>query len=185
MPSSAVLRPTAACADRGALFQSPLLEEPPRSGAPMSERRERATLLARAGQVCARCPLVADCLYDAVAVHDVNGYVAGTTETQRRQVRRLLGIVVEPESLDTVAGVVGARRQVDHDEVIRLRAAHPEESLDRLAQRLGCSLSTVKRHLRRERHQPASSRPTSARPSRAAVLRATAHVLGGSERIAA
>jgi hypothetical protein len=34
-----------------------------------------------------------------------------------------------------------------------LRAAHPDDSLEALAARLDCSLSTVKRHLRRARRE--------------------------------
>ena len=62
-----------------------------------------------------------------------------------------------PEDFDSLAGVVGGQRTVDHDEVVRLRRAHPDESLERIARRLGCSLSTVKRHLRRERNEPAAA----------------------------
>ena len=86
--------------------------------------------------------------------HDVAGYVGGTTPAQRARIRGRLRITVAPEDFDTLAGVTGGHRQVDHDEVVRLRHAHPDESLETLAHRLGCSLSTVKRHLRRERNQP-------------------------------
>lgn len=58
---------------------------------------------------------------------------------------------VEPEDLDTLAGVMRGGRQINHQEVLRLRQANPHESLEVLAMRLGCSLSTVKRHMRRAR----------------------------------
>jgi hypothetical protein len=87
--------------------------------------------------------------------YDVAGYVAGTTPPQRAQIRRRLHINVEPEDFDSLAGVTRRHRQVNHSEVVRLRNANPNESLETFAQRLGCSLSTVKRHLRRERRQPA------------------------------
>jgi AraC-like DNA-binding protein len=141
----------ARCLDQAETFQHPLLEDPPAGGAPAVTRRAYATLEHQAAETCRTCPLLAQCLYEAVVRHDVAGYAAGTTARQRVKIRALLGISVEPENLDTLAGIVGGNRPVDHDEVIRLRAANPGESLERLAQRLGCSLSTVKRHLRRER----------------------------------
>ena len=50
---------------------------------------------------------------------------------------------MEPENFDTLAGVTGRHHQVNHSEVVRLRHAKPDESLEMLAHRLGCSLSTV------------------------------------------
>ena len=83
-----------------------------------------------------------------------------------------------PEDFDTLAGVTGGHRQVDHDEVVRLRHAHPDESLETLAHRMGCSLSTVKRHLRRERRTP-SVRPVELpKPSPSQVLAVAAKVIG-------
>jgi hypothetical protein len=66
---------------------------------------------------------------------------------------------------------------VDHDEVVRLRAANPDESLERLAQRLGCSLSTVKRHLRQERGAVRTRKPPRPMPSMRHVLAAARRVL--------
>jgi hypothetical protein len=154
--------PVPSCATLPRLFQDPLLEEPPTTAAPVGERRRHQALVAEAQAVCHSCPLVAACLYRAVVEHDVTGYVAGTSARQRSEIRRRLAVVVPAEDFDTLAGVVGAHRQVDHAEVLRLRAAHPDESLDVLARRLGCSLSTVKRHLRRER--TATSTPETACP---------------------
>ena len=183
MPTSATLSPAAStrpvpgCVRAARVFQDPLLEEPPRASASRSERARYAELVAQAQGVCASCPLVRECLYAAVVEHDVVGFVGGTTVQQRLEIRRRLGVVVEPEDLDTLAGVVGGHRPVDHDEVVRLRRANPDESLETLARRLGCSLSTVKRHLRRERQQPAARRP-STRPLPGQVLQAAAAVLG-------
>jgi AraC-like DNA-binding protein len=173
-------RQRAACLDQAAVFQHPLLEEPPTSAATASERRDHRRLEQHAAESCRRCPLLADCLYDAVVRHDVAGYAGGTTARERARIRSALGIVVTPENLDTLAGVTGGSRPVDHDEVIRLRAANPDESLERLAQRLGCSLSTIKRHLRRERSGQAPVR-TGVRPmpSTAEVLLAASRVLDG------
>ena len=108
------------------------------------------------------------------------GYVGGTTPAERVRIRRALGITVTPEDFDTLAGVTGGHRQVDHDDVIRLRHAHPDESLETLARRLGCSLSTVKRHLRRERRIPGVRREEPPKPDMSAVLTAAAAVTGRS-----
>ncbi len=135
------------------------------------------------------CPLLTACLYRAVVDYDVAGFVAGTTQRQRGEIRARLGVEVEAEDFDSLAGVVGGQRSVDHDEVVRLRRTHPDESLERIARRLGCSLSTVKRHLRRERNEPAAvdGRGTT-RPTETAVRRVTAEILAensGSRRAAA
>jgi AraC-like DNA-binding protein len=145
---------TTGCATVPALFQDPLLEEPPASTAPADVIRRYAGLQRAAEQLCQACPLLQPCLFRAVAQHDVSGYVAGTTQRQRAVLRSRLGVVVEPEDLDTLAGVARTHRQVDHDEVVRLRRANPDETLEQLARRLGCSLSTVKRHLRNDRRTP-------------------------------
>jgi AraC-like DNA-binding protein len=150
VPSSDT-RTTAACVNYADVFQSPMLETPPPTGCSTDLRRQHAALERLAEEVCGSCPLRASCLYEAVVDHDVAGYVAGTTARQRHKIRDLLTIRVEPEDFDSIAGVTGRHRQVDHDEVVRLRHANPHESLERLARRLGCSLSTVKRHLRQER----------------------------------
>jgi hypothetical protein len=168
--------PVPSCATLPQLFQHPLLEEPPTASAPVAERRRHQALAAEARAACQTCPLVAACLYRAVVEHDVAGYVAGTSPRQRTEIRRRLGVVVLPEDLDTLAGVVGANRQLDHAEVLRLRAAHPDESLEVLAGRLGCSLSTVKRHLRRERTAPAAPKAVRPRPQLHQVLAAAAEV---------
>lgn len=173
-------RPLPACSGLPRLFQHPLLETPPRSGAPVRERRQHAALVAAANQVCRRYPLLADCLYSAVVEHDVTGYVAGTTARQRAEVRRRLDVVVAPEDFDTLAGVTGGNRQVDHEEVLRLRAAHPDESLEVLARRLGCSLSTVKRHLRRERRTPSAPRAGRPRSRLSQVLAVAVEVTAGT-----
>lgn len=141
----------AACIDNPALFQHELLEEPVKARQGTDAQRRQALLAARAAAVCAGCPLFTSCLYEAVVDHDVAGFVAGSTEAQRVQMRHALGVKVEPDDLDVLSGVVRGGRQINHDEVVRLRQANPHESLEVLAMRLGCSLSTVKRHMRRAR----------------------------------
>jgi len=142
-----------ACVAAKDLFQDPLVEEPPTSSAPAATRRRYAGMVRRAETICSDCPLMQACLYDAVVKYDVDGFCGGTTRKERHEMRTLLGVTVTPEDFDTLAGVTARHRQVDHDEVVRLRNANPHESLEMLAHRLGCSLSTVKRHLRKARNQ--------------------------------
>jgi hypothetical protein len=167
----------ARCIGLAAVFQDQLLEEPLRASAPGTVRRRQLALINTAQAACRDCPLIIDCLYRAVVEYDVAGYVAGTTPPQRAQIRRRLDITVEPEDFDTLAGVTRRHRQVNHSEVVRLRNANPNESLETLARRLGCSLSTVKRHLRRERRQPAA-RTAPPRPSVTEVVAVAAIVTG-------
>ncbi|HEY5979266.1 MAG TPA: WhiB family transcriptional regulator [Microlunatus sp.] len=179
----------AACAGYPEVFLAAALEAEPVASAPARVRRQYSALAAEASEVCAACPLLTACLYRAVVDHDVAGFVAGTTQRQRGEIRARLGVEVEPEDFDSLAGVVGGQRSVDHDEVVRLRRAHPDESLERIARRLGCSLSTVKRHLRQERNEPATvAHRRATRPTAATVRRAAAEILAensGNRRAAA
>lgn len=77
----------------------------------------------------------------------------------------MLGVTVESEDLDSAAGVRREGRPIDHDAVLATRSAYPNDSLASIAERLGCSLSTVKRHLRsaREGKVPGSARPKAKR----------------------
>ena len=174
------------CVRNAALFQDRLMEEPPTSSAPAALRHHYNSLTEQAAEVCAECPLQQSCLYDAVVKHDVSGFVAGTTQRQRSQIRRRLNVSVEPEDFDTFAGATSRNRPVDHEAVIRLRRANPDETLESIAQRLGCSLSTVKRHLRRERAaQQGPTRLTAVRrtlPTLTQVLAAAAEIAGPVRR---
>ena len=147
----AMTRPSPSCTAATEVFCNPLLEEPLPSSASGAQRQARNVLMAKATETCNHCPLFATCLFDAIVTHDVYGFVAGTTARQRLEIRAELEVTVEPDDFDTLAGVTSPNRQIDHDEVVRLRSANPHESLESIAQRLGCSLSTVKRHLRRAR----------------------------------
>lgn len=146
------------CATDIALYLNPLLEEPPvKSTAPKETWQEYERLVYAARAACSTCPLLADCLYKAVAQTDVSGYVGCTTPKERVAIRKLLGVKVDTEDFDSFAGARGSRQPVDHDDVLRMRAQHPDEPLESIAGRLGCSLSTVKRHLRRARHEAGQS----------------------------
>ncbi|MGA4506890.1 WhiB family transcriptional regulator [Propionibacteriaceae bacterium G1746] len=165
------------CVEYADLFQHPMLEDQvtPKN---VGERREHTMLVRKAENLCLDCPLMTRCLYTAVVEHDVAGYVAGTTARQRAEMRNLLGVRPQPEDLDTLAGVSSPNRQVDHNEVLRLRNANPYDSLESIAQRLGCSLSTVKRHLRKARTlgEQAVAAPSVVPPSPEQVMTAYAVV---------
>jgi hypothetical protein len=170
------------CTEFADLYQHPVLDEGLPAGAGADERRQAAMMVRKAENVCSGCPLRTSCLYDAVVKHDVSGFVAGTTPRQRAEVRRRLGVTVAPEDLDTLAGVVAPGRPIDHEEVVRLRRANPDESLETLAHRLGCSLSTVKRHLRRARSTEPARRAGTRRPTVAEVVATTRQVVEGQRR---
>ena len=100
---------------------------------------------------CAGCPFLVECLYRAVVEVDVFGYAACTTEVERRQIRRKLGIeILQPSDGPFAAPRAGAG-PIEHESVLTLRQSYPNDTCIQLAQRLGCSTSTVKRHLRRAR----------------------------------
>lgn len=172
-------KPTTGCIQYASLFQDPLVEEPPRAGAAASQRRRYAALADQAAQVCADCPLRRSCLYTAVTEHDVAGIAAGTTQRERAAIRRELEITVEPENFDALAGASPSNRPVDHQEVVRMHRANPGESLDRIADRLGCSLSTVKRHLRQERRRT----DPSAQPAAGTRRPTLSEVMAAAERV--
>lgn len=148
----------APCAVDVKLYLDPLLEDPPaRSSAGKAVWARYERLVSTARTSCAACPLLADCLYKAVVHTDVSGYVGCTTPQERRAIRKQVGISVRAEDLDAYAGTRGERQPVEHEEVLRMRAAHPDDSLETLAERIECSLSTVKRHLRRARRKSDSA----------------------------
>lgn len=172
------------CVQFSSLFQDTVLEEPPTASASAAARRRYVELETEASRVCGACPLLSPCLYRAVVDHDVVGFVAGTTQKQRLHLRAQLAVTVQPEDFDTLAGVARQHRQVDHAEVVRLRHANPQESLEQLAQRLGCSLSTVKRHLRAERQTPSTQTQTTGhRPTESQVRAAYRQLTAGASWI--
>lgn len=136
---------TTPCAQRPDLFHHRLLEDGA-SGAP--DRRLQRSLQRQAAEVCGPCPIMAQCLYRAVVECDVAGFAGGTTEAQRREIRARLGVHVSPEDLSGLLGVRDRHHPINRAEILRARAAHPDESLRELATRFGCSVSSIKRHLR-------------------------------------
>lgn len=139
------------CVEFASLYQHRLVEDPAPANAPVDQRRTSLMMVQKAQHLCSQCPMMRECLYDAVVRFDVAGFAGGLTARQRAEVRARVGVAVASEDYDTMAGVTGPHRQVDHDEVVRLRHANPDDSLETIALRLGCSLSTVKRHMRKAR----------------------------------
>ncbi|MCI1749661.1 MAG: sigma-70 region 4 domain-containing protein [Acidipropionibacterium sp.] len=168
------------CATLTEVFQHPFLEEDatPRSA---EQRRLHTNLTARATDVCMNCPYFEDCLETSISEHDVAGFVAGTTSRQRTRIRGLLHVRVQPDDMDALVGILSSGRQIATHDVVRLRRSHPGEPLDFIAQSLGCSLSTVKRHLRRARTEADEPTPFIAtRPDRADIITAFESVTGMS-----
>ena len=172
------------CVKFASLFQNPLLEDE-NSVETAAEVRTQAALVAHAAKLCGDCPLRAQCLTNAVVFHDVAGFVAGTTEPQRREIRARLGVTVEPEALDSFAGV-SSGRNFDHAEIHRLRQANPTQPLSAIAARVGCSVSTVKRHLRRAENQGGVVKSISQKnkPGKREVMKAAAEVLSPASSVA-
>ncbi len=165
------------CTQASEIFQHPLVEEPPTGRDELAQR-----LAGRAVALCESCPLMEQCLYSAVVEHDVAGVAGGTTPLQRTRIRRLLGVNVAREDLSDFAGVTREGGRLTHADVARARRADPDATLETIAERLGCSLSTVKRHLRQAR---AEAKPVAAvrpRPSVAAVMAARLVVVGDRSR---
>lgn len=159
-----------ACVTEANIFLNPLLEDGIARTA--AERREQRHLAERAEQLCGACPLQAQCLWQAVVQHDVSGFVAGTTPTQRQALRRELRVRVESEDFSDIIGSRDGSSRVSTDEVLRAKANHPDDSLQDLAIRLNCSLSTIKRHLRRDRDLDAATSLTAVKPTVAQVMAA-------------
>jgi hypothetical protein len=81
------------CQRRPDVFQHPLLEAP--ADIPYTspaQRHQHLVLLRTARDLCASCPLWAECLQDAVAHAEPYGYAAATTLDDRRWIRRALGV---------------------------------------------------------------------------------------------
>ncbi|MFF3328766.1 WhiB family transcriptional regulator [Streptomyces sp. NPDC002888] len=90
------------CRRRPDVFQHPLLESADTTTDPTGptdtspehreQRRQHLVLQRTARDLCASCPLWAECLQDAVAHAEPSGYAAATTQEDRRWMRRTLGI---------------------------------------------------------------------------------------------
>ncbi|WP_405895116.1 WhiB family transcriptional regulator [Streptomyces sp. NBC_00104] len=108
------------CRRRPDVFQHPLLDnsENPHglygpegtaaaavTGVSPDQRRQYLVLLRTARDLCASCPLWAECLQDAVAYAEPYAYTAATTREDRRALRRMLDIGDENGDLPAHAAV--------------------------------------------------------------------------------
>jgi hypothetical protein len=152
-----------ACVDAPEQFLDERLQVAPTTKA---EAVAQAAARAKVHRACAACPIMVDCLYRAVVEVDVSGYVACTTEAERADMRRALGIDVAPAPLMTFGAPRVGGGPVSHEAVLSMRQAHPKDTCQQLAERLGCSMSTIKRHLRREREQQATAQASVHQPQR-------------------
>lgn len=144
------------CAHTPALYQDELLLSPPaRQDLTAAEWDRLLAKRASAHRRCAACPLMIECLYRAVVEVDVSGFVACTTEHDRQVIRRQLGIEVQPVTTTPYGAPRVGGGPVHHEAVMTARQAHPKDTCHQLAERLNCSTSTIKRHLRRAREEEA------------------------------
>lgn len=169
--------PLMPCVQASEIFQHPLVEEPPTGRDELAQR-----LTGRAVELCESCPLIEQCLYTAVVEHDVAGVAGGTTPLQRTRIRRLLGVRIEREDLTDFAGTTREGGRLTHADVARARRADPDATLETIAERLNCSLSTVKRHLRQARAEATPVAAVPSRPTMRAVLAARLTVVGDRSR---
>ena len=140
------------CAREPEMYNAEALHSVPRkSELSASEWRAFESLRAQAHRQCAGCPMLIDCLYRAVVEVDVSGFAACTTETDRARIRRELGIVVQQQAPQSFGIPRVGGGPVSHEAVMQMRQSYPKDTCQQLAERLGCSTSTVKRHLRRAR----------------------------------
>lgn len=143
------------CAMSPEMYQDEILLSPPsRREVTAAEWRDYQAKRAVAHRRCAGCAVFDDCLYRAVVEVDVSGFLACTSESERKLMRRELGIELRPDTGAYAGSRVGAG-PVDHDSVMAARRSHPDDTCRQLAERLECSVSTVKRHLRQERESAA------------------------------
>lgn len=144
------------CAQAPEAFLDEHLEATSVTSMSAAEREQLHATRAALHRQCAGCPLLVDCLYRAVVLVDVSGYAACTTESERALIRERLGIEVVRSTLTPYGAPRVGGGPVSHEAVLTSRQAYPKDTCQQLAERLGCSTSTIKRHLRRDREQRAA-----------------------------
>lgn len=145
---------TPPCAFEPEVYLDELLHSPPaRTDVSAAQWETLVVKQAAAHRQCAGCPLMVDCLYRAVVEIDISGYVACTTERDRHAIRRQLGIEIQQSSAPAYGSARVGGGPVSHEAVMTARHAYPGDTCRQLGERLGCSTSTIKRHLRRARER--------------------------------
>ncbi|MEJ7634775.1 transcription factor WhiB [Aeromicrobium sp.] len=145
---------TPPCAYEPEVYHDEQLHSPPaRTDITAAEWETLTVKRATVHRQCAGCPLMVDCLYRAVVEVDVSGFVACTTESDRQLIRQQLGIEIQQPSMTPYGAARVGGGPMSHEAVMTVRQAYPKDTCHQLAERLGCSTSTIKRHLRRAREQ--------------------------------
>ncbi|MEU8574936.1 WhiB family transcriptional regulator [Streptomyces asoensis] len=129
------------CQRRPDVFQHPLLEAP--ADIPYTspeQRHQHLVLLRTARDLCASCPLWAECLQDAVAHAEPYGYAAATTFDDRRWIRRALGVGDAEGDLPThpvenAGGGPGAASAETSRRLLRLRSRTTDPAARHAAER--------------------------------------------------
>lgn len=104
--------------------------------------------LAKARDLCAACPLLEECLFSAVTDNAVKGIVAGTTESDREQLRERLGLKpFAPDDNDIYLLVRRTYDAVDPDRIAAMTEAG-QMTQSEMAEELGCSTRTIRRRQR-------------------------------------
>lgn len=91
-PMAAARAAVPECAQHQDVFLHELMTTPPRPQEPEPLHQRYAALAGAARNVCAACPLLDLCLYEAVVISDVPGYVAATNHAERQRIREQLDL---------------------------------------------------------------------------------------------
>lgn len=150
------------CQANADLFLTLLAAPPDKDDAEAMEVYREAVDLGR--DMCARqCVRFEECLQEAIEGPNIDGFVAGTTEVERRRHRRHLGVANAPEIVtDRFVGIDGTERRThtDTDVLDEAIRRNPAASSSEIAEIVNCSASTVKR---RRRHLDALAEKQAAR----------------------
>ncbi|WP_093773946.1 WhiB family transcriptional regulator [Streptomyces sp. yr375] len=161
------------CQRRPDVFQHPLLETSTDTSdipdASPEQRHQHLVLLRTARDLCASCPLWAECLQDAVAHAEPYGYAAATTPEDRRWIRRALAVGDPNGNLPTHATEVPGTGDTSR-RLLRLRSRTTDAAARHAAER---GLPELERTLdafdarqeqlatlRRELHEHTTPQPT-------------------------
>lgn len=149
VPSGATLW----CEANMSLFTVLLAKTPPKKDRQATQDYRQGVDVAR--DMCSRlCPRFEECLKAAVAGPPVEGFVAGTTETERERHRAHLSVDQQPEPVnDRLVGLSPGKQtsrcRTDHDSIDAILRKRPEASMAEIARYVEASTSTIKRRKRR------------------------------------
>jgi len=131
--------------------------------------RQHTEYVDAARSLCHACPAFDDCLNRALTGKPVDGFVAGTNEEHRHQLRSILNIAEQREGdLSRAAGLAEqARGKVDDDVLYDAIRTNPDATNAALGRIVGCDPHTIARARRRLAAQ--ATNPEPAPPSPAAV----------------